>query len=110
VSGTTLIACKVRRQARLSELEPTYCDVIIPRWQEFTGQEARLEPMGKATRGRRSEELMRCEAIAGRAEIAPSKRCCSAAIRTSSLCLALSDWSAELRILRGEKQNRRPDP
>lgn len=43
-SGTTLIACeKTGRQARLIELEPKYCDVIVARWQEFTGQKARLE-------------------------------------------------------------------
>ncbi len=43
-SGTTLIACeKTGRQARLIELEPKYCDVIVARWQEFTGQKAQLE-------------------------------------------------------------------
>ena len=40
-SGSTLIACeKTGRKARLMELEPKYCDVIIQRWQQFTGQEA----------------------------------------------------------------------
>jgi DNA modification methylase len=48
-SGTTLIACeKSGRQARLIELEPRYCDVIIRRWQEFTGREAVLESNGKS--------------------------------------------------------------
>jgi DNA modification methylase len=43
-SGTTLIACeKSGRQARLIELEPKYCDVIIRRWQEYTGGNAVLE-------------------------------------------------------------------
>jgi len=42
-SGTTLIAAeKTRRRARLIELDPVYCDVIVRRWQEFTGEEARL--------------------------------------------------------------------
>lgn len=42
-SGSTLIACeKTGRAARLMELEPKYCDVIVRRWQEFAGQEARL--------------------------------------------------------------------
>ncbi|MFN7939148.1 MAG: site-specific DNA-methyltransferase [Bryobacteraceae bacterium] len=42
-SGSTLIACeKSGRHARLIELEPRYCDVIVLRWQEFTGQQAVL--------------------------------------------------------------------
>jgi DNA modification methylase len=40
-SGTTLIACeKTGRQARLIELDPTYCDQIVRRWQALTGQRA----------------------------------------------------------------------
>jgi DNA modification methylase len=47
-SGTTLIACeKAGRQARLIELEPKYCDVIVRRWQEFTGAVATLESSGE---------------------------------------------------------------
>lgn len=47
-SGSTLIACeKNQRRARLIELEPRYCDVIIKRWQEFTGRPARHEATGK---------------------------------------------------------------
>ncbi len=43
-SGSTLIACeKLKRQARVMEIDPAYCDVIIKRWQEFTGQQARHE-------------------------------------------------------------------
>jgi DNA modification methylase len=46
-SGSTLIACeKTGRRARLMEIEPHYCDVIIRRWQEFTGTEATLENSG----------------------------------------------------------------
>ncbi len=47
-SGSTLIACeKAGRQARLIELEPKYVDVIIRRWQEFAGQQARHEQSGR---------------------------------------------------------------
>jgi len=48
-SGTTLIACeKTGRQARLVELEPKYCDVIIRRYQEFSGKEATLDGDGRS--------------------------------------------------------------
>lgn len=47
-SGSTLIACeKTNRQARLMELDPKYCDVIVKRWQDFTGQKATLESTGR---------------------------------------------------------------
>lgn len=40
-SGSTLIACqKTGRQARLMELDGKYVDVIVRRWQEFTGHKA----------------------------------------------------------------------
>jgi site-specific DNA-methyltransferase (adenine-specific) len=39
--GSTLIACeKTGRYARLMELDPKYVDVIVRRWQEFTGKQA----------------------------------------------------------------------
>jgi DNA modification methylase len=47
-SGSTLIACeKTSRQARLMELDPRYCDVIVKRYIEFTGKNAILESSGK---------------------------------------------------------------
>lgn len=48
-SGTTLIAAeKSGRRARLMELDPRYCDVIVRRWQDFTGQLATLEGDGRS--------------------------------------------------------------
>ena len=42
-SGSTLIACeKTNRHARLMELDPKYCDVIVKRWEDFTGKKAVL--------------------------------------------------------------------
>jgi DNA modification methylase len=47
-SGSTLIACeKTSRHCRMMEIDPAYCDVIIKRWQDFTGQEATLEGSGE---------------------------------------------------------------
>jgi len=47
-SGSTLIACeKNGRYARLMELDPKYCDVIVRRWQAFTGKRAILESTGQ---------------------------------------------------------------
>jgi hypothetical protein len=43
-SGSTLIACeKTGRACYGMELAPAYCDVIITRWQNFTGREATLD-------------------------------------------------------------------
>jgi len=40
-SGTTLIACEqTGRQARLMELSPNYCDVIVSRWETLTGKKS----------------------------------------------------------------------
>ena len=41
-SGSTLIACeKLIRKARIMELDPKYCDVIIKRWENYTGLQAK---------------------------------------------------------------------
>lgn len=42
-SGSTLIACeKTGRSCFVMEIEPYYCDVIINRWEQFTGEKAVL--------------------------------------------------------------------
>ena len=47
-SGTTAIAAeKNGRHSRLMELDPKYCDVIVVRWQDFTGKQAKLEEGGE---------------------------------------------------------------
>lgn len=48
-SGSTLIAAeKSGRRARLMELDPKYVDVIVRRWQDYTGQQAVRESDGTA--------------------------------------------------------------
>lgn len=47
-SGSTMIACeKTGRESRLMELDPKYVDVIVRRWQNFTGKQATLESTGE---------------------------------------------------------------
>lgn len=48
-SGSTLIACEQdHRRACLMELDPAYCDVIVKRWEQFTGKKAMLELTSEA--------------------------------------------------------------
>jgi DNA modification methylase len=64
-SGTTLIAAeKTGRHASLIELDPKYVDVILRRWQEFSGRAAQLSETGH------SFEDVKREREAGHAEIA----------------------------------------
>lgn len=40
-SGSTLIACEqLKRKCYMAELDPKYCDVIVDRWEKFTGEKA----------------------------------------------------------------------
>jgi len=55
-SGSTIIASeKKKRAARGLEIDPQYCDVAVLRWQDYTGQEAKLEGDGR-TFGEVAEE------------------------------------------------------
>lgn len=47
-SGTTLIACENMDIACFGmEMDPRYCDVIVKRWEKFTGKRAKLESTGQ---------------------------------------------------------------
>jgi DNA modification methylase len=47
-SGSTLIGCEtMNRTAFVMELDPRYCDVIVKRWEDFTGKLATLEATGQ---------------------------------------------------------------
>ena len=102
-SGTTLMAAELTERICFGiELDPKYCDVIVQRWQQFTGKEATsMERSGRSTTSPPSEcplspEIERCER-----EIAAAEEALRAGHRdVAGLCLALSDWSAERRILR----------
>ena len=40
-SGSTMMACEqLNRECYMVELDPHYCDVIIKRWENFTGRKA----------------------------------------------------------------------
>lgn len=43
-SGSTMIACeKIGRSCRMMEIDPSWCDVIIARWENFSGKKAKRE-------------------------------------------------------------------
>jgi DNA modification methylase len=48
-SGSTLLGCEImNRRAFIMELDPAYCDVIVKRWEDFTGKKAILEEAPEA--------------------------------------------------------------
>ena len=48
-SGSTLIACeKTSSHCCMMELDPAYCDVIVKRWEQFTGKKAMLDKTKEA--------------------------------------------------------------
>lgn len=73
-SGTTMIATEMEGRTCLGlEIEPQYVDVIVERWQNFTGKQARLEGNGRtfdatrdARRSRRDEHLTKGARNAGK--------------------------------------------
>lgn len=68
-SGSTLMACEAcGRKAFLMEIDPPYCDVIVQRWEAFTGKKARLEKGGLEKSGlERANEKAPAKAGAGEA-------------------------------------------
>ena len=47
-SGSTLITCEqLGRKCYTMELDPKFVDVIIDRWEEYTGRKAKLIKKGK---------------------------------------------------------------
>jgi hypothetical protein len=104
-SGTTLAAAELTERVCLGmELDPKYIDVIVQHWQTLAGKKATLDGDGRSfeevaeERQGRAAGTDRC-----RAEIAAVE----AQIRAGhadleGLCLALSDWSRELRLIERE--------
>ena len=57
-SGSTLIAAEqTGRQAFLMELDALYCDVIVTRWEQFTGKKAERNVKRRATKGRTRKKV-----------------------------------------------------
>lgn len=53
-----MIACeKTGRRARLIEIEPKYADVIVKRWQDFTGKKGTLAATGQSFEDLEKERL-----------------------------------------------------
>ena len=65
-AGSTLIAAdKAGRQARLMELDPVYVDVIVQRWERYTGQHAGLAGSGQSFQDLAGERQVGSMELAG---------------------------------------------
>ena len=63
-SGSTLIACEAKNKTGyMMELSQHYCDVIINRWQDFTGRLAVHASTGKTFNEMRDERLTHEEVV-----------------------------------------------
>ena len=105
-SGSTLIGCeRLGRNARLMEIDPKYVDVIIRRWQAFTGKQATPEG-DERTFDEIAEERTGVAAIERcRREIAAIEDLLRAGHPDmDGLLLALADWSAELEMVRAQRK------
>ena len=68
-SGTTIIAAeKTGRQACALEIDPHYVDVIIQRWQVYTGKPARLDTTGASFEDVAEQRQIEAKTTAARAE------------------------------------------
>ena len=56
-SGSTLLACEqAKRNARLIEIDPQYCNVAIYRWEKLTGNKAEfIKNMQQTKKGEQNE-------------------------------------------------------
>ena len=87
------------------ELDPKYVDVVVQRWQTLSGKKAKLEGDGRTF-----EEIARGTAEGGAVNrsLPPGDRGRGIQLRAGhpdveGLCLALVDWSAELRLLQASQ-------
>ncbi len=59
-SGTGLVACeKLGRKCYALEISPEYCDVILQRWEQFTGQKAKRESKSSKTKQKKGRRPAR---------------------------------------------------
>ena len=65
-SGSTLIGCEqTDRHAFLMEIDPAYCDVIVQRWEEFTGKKAERVPAANVDAEETAPTAVEAEEVSG---------------------------------------------